>query len=168
MEDDVVLAHEHVAASAGVVPPVAPGVGIAGALGPFDRCRQVAGDRVEPDVDALHVVVAPAVDRDLDAPVEVAGDGARLELLDVVVAEVQHVGTPVLAGVEPFLQLVGQRGQIQEEVLGLTELRSLSVDAAVRVDQVDRIELVAAVVALVAPGELELADRAGALDVAVG
>src|SRR5690606_39772033 len=44
----------------------------------------------------------------------------------------------------------------------------LTVDPRARVDQVDRVELVAAVVALVTPGPLEAADRAGALDVAVG
>ena len=50
----------------------------------------------------------------------------------------------------------------------LLEDRRRPVDLRPRVDQVDRVELVPAVVALVAAGRLEPADRAGALDVAVG
>ena len=53
-------------------------------------------------------------------------------------------------------------------MLGLDELRRLAVDPAARVDQVGGVELVAAVVALVAAGAVVPADRAGALDVAVG
>ena len=57
--------------------------------------------------------------------------------------------------------------EVEEEVLGLDEDRGLAVDAAARVLQVDRVELVAAVVALVAPRAVVGADGAGALDVAV-
>ena len=53
-------------------------------------------------------------------------------------------------------------------MLGLDELRRLAVDLRARVDQVGRVELVAAVVALVAARAVVPADRAGALDVAVG
>ena len=49
-----------------------------------------------------------------------------------------------------------------------TNVRRLAVDLAARVDQVGRVELVAAVVALVAARVGVPADRAGALDVAVG
>ena len=49
----------------------------------------------------------------------------------------------------------------------LLEDRRRPVDLRPRVDQIDRVELVPAVVALVAAGRLEPADRAGALDVAV-
>ena len=73
-----------------------------------------------------------------------------------------------LALVEPCLQGVGQRRQVEEEVLGLDELRDLAVDPRARVPQVGRVELVAAVVALVAARTRVAADGAGALDVAVG
>ncbi len=53
-------------------------------------------------------------------------------------------------------------------MFGFDELRLLPVDARHRIDQVGRIELVAAVVALVAARAVVTADRAGALDVAVG
>ena len=78
------------------------------------------------------------------------------------------LGRQLLAGVEPVAERLGEGRQVEEEVLGLDELRRLAVDPATRVDQVDRVELVAAVVALVAAGAVVAADRAGALDVAVG
>jgi len=53
-------------------------------------------------------------------------------------------------------------------VLLLDEQRRLPVDLRHGVDQVGRVELVAAVVALVAARVRVAADRAGALDVAVG
>ena len=61
----------------------------------------------------------------------------------------------------------GQRRQVQEQMLGLDESRCLTVDPGPRVDQVDGIQLVSAVVALVAPGAVVTTDRAGAFDVAV-
>jgi hypothetical protein len=65
-------------------------------------------------------------------------------------------------------QGVGERRQVEEEVLGLDEDRRLAVDLGARVDQFLGLELVAAVVALVAAGLAVATDRAGALDVAVG
>ena len=63
---------------------------------------------------------------------------------------------------------VRERGQVEEQVRRLAELRRRAVDDRARVDQVDGVELVAAVVALVAARLREAADRARALDVAVG
>ena len=168
VEDDVVLAHEVVALGLRVGPPQPPGLGVAGPLRPLDRGGEVADHRVEPDVQPLHRLVAPALERDRHAPVDVAGDGARLELGDEVLAELEHVRPPVGPRLQPRGQGAGQRGQVEEEVLGLDELRRLAVDLGARVDEVDRVELVAAVVALVAARAAVAADRAGALDVAVG
>ncbi len=53
VEGDVVLAHEVVGQRLGVVPPVAPAIRLALAARPLDRRRQVADDRVEPDVETL-------------------------------------------------------------------------------------------------------------------
>jgi hypothetical protein len=53
-------------------------------------------------------------------------------------------------------------------MLGLDELRDLAVDPGLGIDQVLRVELVAAVVALVAARAGVTADRAGALDEPVG
>ena len=168
VEDDVVLAHEVVGVGVRRLPPLPPRLGVAGAAGPLDRRRQVADDGVEPDVDALVRPVAPAVQRHRHAPVDVAGVAARLEVLEQVDAEVQDVGPPALAGGQPVAERAGEGRQVEEVVLALDELRRLAVDLADRVDQVDRVELVAAVVALVAAGAVVAADRAGALDVAVG
>ena len=79
-----------------------------------------------------------------------------------------HVRPPALLRGEPRLELLGERRQVEEQVLRLAELRRRAVDDRARVDQVDGIELVAAVVALVAARLREAADRARPLDVAVG
>ena len=169
VEDDVVLAHEVVGLGVLVVPPGAPGVRVAGPAGPLDGRRQVADHRVEPDVDPLVVAVPPAVERHGDAPVEVAGDRPRLEVVEQVERELEHVRPPVaFLGLQPGAERVGERGQVEEVVLLLDEQRGLAVDLRLRVDQVGRVELVAAVVALVAARARVAADRAGALDVAVG
>ena len=171
VEGDVVLAHEVVGDGLRVVPPLAPALGVAGAAGPLDRRREVADDGVEPDVEPLGRVVAPAVERHRDAPVDVAGHGPRADVVEDVQAELDDVGPPGARRrtlLEPLAQRVGERRQVEQEVLGLDELRCLAVDPAARVDQVGRVELVAAVVALVAAGLAVAADRAGALDVAVG
>ncbi len=52
-------------------------------------------------------------------------------------------------------------------MLGLLEARGLAVDLGHRVEQLVRVELVAAGVALVAAGAVGTADRAGAFDVTV-
>ena len=82
MEGDVVLAHEIVGGGFGIVPPFAPRFGLALAPRPFDGGRQVADHRVEPHIQLLVRVVDPAVHRHRDAPVDVARDGARLDLLE--------------------------------------------------------------------------------------
>ena len=55
VEDDVVLPHEVRVLGGGVLPPLAPRLGIAAVLGPFDRGGEVADDGVEPHVDPLVV-----------------------------------------------------------------------------------------------------------------
>ena len=150
VEDDVVLAHEVVGLRVRRLPPGPPGVRVAGAPRPLDRRRQVADDRVEPDVDPLVRPVPPAVQRDRHAPVEVTGDGPRLQVAEQVQRELQHVGPPLAAlALQPGPEHVGEGGQVEEELLGLHEDRRLAVDLRARVDQVGGVELIAAVVALV-------------------
>jgi hypothetical protein len=106
--------------------------------------------------------------RDRHAPVEVARDGARLEVGDEVLAELQDVRAPAGTGLQPRAERIGEGRQLEEELRRLLEPRGLAVDLAARVDEVLRVELVAAAVALVAARAVVGADRAGALDVAVG
>src|SRR5205807_4071777 len=101
-------------------------------------------------------------------PVQVPGDGPGLQLGDVVERVGADVGSPVLAAGDPVPELLREGRQLEEELLGLSKDRNLAVDPRARLDQVDRVELVPAVVALVAAGLRVAADRAGALDVAVG
>ncbi len=74
----------------------------------------------------------------------------------------------MLLRLDPGRQLLLERGQVEKEVLRLLEDGCRPVDPRTRIDQVGGIELVAAVVALVAARALEAADRARALDVAIG
>ena len=167
MEDDVVLSHEVEAARVRVLPPLAPRLGPVDVVRPLDRGGEVADDRVEPDVDPLRVL-GVAVDRNRHAPVDVARHRARLHLSRQVEREVAHVRPPVRLRLDPLDQPLAESRQIEEEVRRLAELRCRAVHDRARVDQVDRIELVATVVALVATRLLVAADRAGSLDVAVG
>jgi hypothetical protein len=73
-----------------------------------------------------------------------------------------------LTPVEPLADGVREGGEVEEEVLGLDEPGDLAVDLAAGVDELGRVDLVAAVVALVATRLGIPADGAGALDVAVG
>ena len=168
VEGDVVLAHEVVRLGVRIGPEPPPGVRVTRPLGPLDRRRQVADHGIEPHVDALHRCRLPVGQRDRHPPVEVTGDRPGSQFGEQVLAELQHVGTPVGAGLQPLAEGPGQRRQVKEEVLGLDELRGLAVDPRPWVDQIDRIELPATVVALITPGAVVAAVRAGAFDVAVG
>src|SRR5699024_11601096 len=120
-------------------------------------------------VQALVRLVLPA--RHRDAPVDVAGHRAGLDVLEDVLAEADHVGAPQpgrLALVEPAAELPGQGRQVQEPVRGLDELRGLAVHAGDGIDQVRGVQLVAAGVGLITARAGRAADRAGPLDVAVG
>ena len=168
VEGDVVLAHEVVGRALRVVPPFAPLLRVALAAGPFDGGRQVADHGVEPHVQLLVRVVDPALHRHRDTPVDVAGDGARLDFLEQAQREIDDVGTPALAGLQPRLVGFGERRQVEEVVLGLLEARGFAVNLGDGVDELVRVELVAAGVALVATRTFGMANRALALDVAVG
>src|SRR5665811_2212944 len=103
--------------------------------------------------------IRDSVQRDRDAPVDVACHGPRPDVLEDVLAELDDVGAPGarrLATVEPLAERLRQRRQVEEEVLGLDELRGLAVDLAVWVQQLGRVKLVAAVVAPVSYTHLTL------------
>ena len=139
-------------ARVGVLPPVAPGIGRAAVRGPLDGRRQVADDRVEPDVDPL--VVALRVlgrNRDRHAPVEVARDRPRLQVLEQAEREVPDVRAPVRPAARSTPS-AARRTPGRSRKRWFVSLKTGGVPSIfeLRVDQVDRVELVAAVVALVA------------------
>ena len=70
--------------------------------------------------------------------------------------------------VDVLQQALLEGRQVEEQVLGLADDRRRPAQLAARVDQLDRVERPAAVVALVATSAGVAAVRAGALDVAVG
>ena len=179
VERHVVLAHELDVADAGsalvLAPPALPAGGAEpGRVSPFGGGADVLDRRVEPDVEdlALHPRPGLAAAPDRDAPVEVAGDAAVLKPLAVVEPLLRDRGRehrPVGLGVEPVPQPVAHQALPQVEVLGLAHLEvGRAGDRRARLDQVGRVELLGAVLALVAAGARIAAVRAGALDVAVG
>src|SRR6266545_1975947 len=90
-------------------PPRAPG--------PLDGRGQVPDHRVEPDVDPLVRPVPPAVERNGHAPVQVARYRPRLQVVEEVEGELEHVRPPVARlGLQPGAQHLGERRQVQEIV----------------------------------------------------
>src|SRR5207245_3152768 len=112
-------------------------------------------------------IVVPAGERDLHAPIGVVRDGSGLEVANELERVFADVRTPVAVTLDPFLQLVAEGGQVEEEVLGLLELDGRVASTLVRIDQIDRVELVAAVLALVASRGIETADWTLAFDVSI-
>ena len=179
MERHVVLAHEldvaHVVRALVGAPPAPPGrLVLPGPLGPFGGGADVLDRRVEPDVEdlALHPRPGRVAAPDRDAPVEVAGDRAVLQPLAVVEPLERDRGReqrPVGLGLDPAAQLLAHQALPQVEVAGLAHLEvGRARDRRARLDQVGRVELLGAVLALVAARPRIAAVRAGADDVAVG
>ena len=161
VEDDVVLADEVDQPGVRRLPPLLPAVGQE-----LLRVGDVADRGVEPHVEDLAL---GALHGHGHAPVEVAGDGARLQAavqpaLDLAV----DVGAPLLVALEdPFAEpglIVLERevpvGGLLLDGLGAAEL-------ALGVDQLLGAERAAAFLALVAVGAFIAALGAGAHDVAV-
>src|SRR4029079_2169214 len=119
-------------------------------------------------VDALVRVLRIAGDGDAHAPVQVTRDRTGTHVVEQAPREVAGVRGTALPAVYPGLQRLREGGQVEEEVVRLPELGRRAVDLRARIDQVGRVELVAAVVALVAAGLPVPADRARSLDVPVG
>src|SRR5438105_1694284 len=69
VEDDVVLALKVRVQRVLGLPPVAPRIGLAADRSPFEARGQVADHRVEPDVDALVLILGVARDGNAHAPV---------------------------------------------------------------------------------------------------
>ena len=87
---------KYVCSAIGVLPPLAPRIGSSTLLGPFDRCRQVSDDRVEPHVDPLVVAFLVTGDRNRNTPVEIARDRTGFELLHEVEREAADVLPPTV------------------------------------------------------------------------
>ena len=87
--------------------------------------RSGTDDGVEPHVQTLGGLILPAGDR--NAPVDVARHGARADVFQEVLGELDDVGTPgtgLLALVEPGGQGLGEGGQVEEVVDDSTKLGS--------------------------------------------
>lgn len=88
-------------------------------------------------------------------PQEMSRLGARANIVKKVLGEGDDVGTPFAGGldfVQPHAERIGERGQIEEVVLGNLELRRLARNLRHRVDEFLGVKLIAAIVALIAAG----------------
>ena len=180
VERHVVLAHEldiaHVVRALVGAPPAFPvGLVLAVAHRPIRRWRRCIRSarrtrRRRPCPPCRASPRSPLLHR--HAPVEIAGDAAVLQPVAVVQPFPGDRGgqdRPVGLAVDPGVQPVAHRRLAQVEVLGLAHLQiGRARDRRARVDQVGRVELLGAVLALVAAGAVVAAIGAGALDVAVG
>src|SRR5207245_4983275 len=101
----------------------------------------------------------PAGERNRHAPVEVAGNRSRFQVAHYPERVFADVRPPAVVLLDPPLQLLAERRQVEEKVLRLPKLHRRVASALVRIDQVDRVQLVAAVVALVAARVGETTDR---------
>ncbi len=105
------------------------------------------------------------------APVKVAGDATVAQSVAVVQPFLGDRGgqdRPVGLAVDPFVQIVLQRGLAQVKVLGFADFQIGGPrDRAARLDQVGRVKLLGAVLALIATSLVVAAVRAGALDIAI-
>ena len=87
---DIVFADELDKFGFRVAPKILPSVGMADLLGPFLRCGNVADGSVEPDIKDFS-----RISRDGNAPIGVAGDGARLQIIDVARGKMNYVFFPI-------------------------------------------------------------------------
>ncbi len=147
---------------------MSPAVGICTVARPLLACRQIADDRVVPDIDAL--AGAEVVNREFDTPVEITGDRSveQALLIDPAPHEIQNVGTPVGLVGEVGTDLGREIGIAEVEVFGLSQHRGGLGKLRPRVDQVGGIERAAALVALITASVVIGTVRTGALDVAIG
>ncbi len=162
VEHDVVLADEIYYARLGVFPPALPRVGQQ-LLGVGD----IAYGGVEPHVE--HFSVSPFHGHGY-APVEVAGDGARLQAeVEPRLALAVHIGAPFLVPVEnPALKLGLPAVEREIPVECLAQNGDVAGFGAARVYQFGGAERRAAFLALVAIGARSVAHGAFAHHVAVG
>ena len=179
MERHVVFAHElvigHVRSTFVGAPPALPCRIIQTVrIGPFGGAGDVFDGGIEPDVEhlALHPRPRLIAAHHRDAPMQIAGDAAILQPVAIVQPFLGDRGgqdRPVGLAVDPSLQLVLQRALHEVKVLGFPLFQIGGAgNRRARVDKVGRIQLLGAVVALVAARRFKPAVRAGAFDIAVG
>ena len=176
VEGDVILAHElgigHIIGAFVGAPPAFP-IRAFTCIDPFLGAGDIFDRRVKPDVEDLALHAGPVLCSvfDRDAPVQIAGDAAVLQAVAVIEPFVGDGGCeygPVGFGVDPCLQIVTQVGLLEVEVLCFALFQiGCARDGGARIDQIGRVELFCAIVALIAARIFKAAIGAGAFDVAI-
>ena len=85
MKRDVIFADEIDEFGLWIKPIIFPSFGFTYFFGPFARCRDIADRRVEPDVENLALGLWK---RNRNAPIGIAGNGARAQFFDIGFGEV--------------------------------------------------------------------------------
>src|SRR5208282_290473 len=148
------------------VPVRLPRVRTSGADCPLLRSGEIPRDGVEPDVETLRVV---PVERYGHSPVEVAGDGRRVEaLLEEVLRDAEGSRTPMLLMAQVLPELLLEPVELEIEVLRGPEFGRGAAKSTPRAPELTRLEGATAVVAFVTASVLEAAVRARADQVPVG
>src|SRR5208282_1887446 len=148
------------------VPVRLPRVRTSGADCPLLRSGEIPRDGVEPDVETLRVV---PVERYGHSPVEVAGDGRRVEaLLEEVLRDAEGSRTPMLLMAQVLPELLLEPVELEIEVLRGPEFGRGAAKSTPRAPELTRLEGATAVVAFVSASVLEAAVRARADQVPVG
>ncbi len=161
VERNVVLADEVVTDRVRILPPVAPGLRVARPGRPLPARRQIADDRLEPDIDAL--ARTELVGGQRHTPVKIPGDRPVVQtVLDELQRPVHDMPAPALARFQPRQQVIGKGRQPQEEVRGGPLLRKRTSDLAARIQQDVGVKRTAAVLALVTTSLAVGAERAAA------
>ncbi|MCD2513362.1 hypothetical protein LQ562_12630 [Acidovorax sp. D4N7] len=167
VEGHVVLGHElHQADFFRPLPPLPPGLRIALLSRPILGHGDIGDGRIEPDIEDLAL---PALERDRDAPLQVPRDAARMQPgIEPFPGNGAYVLRSAFARAYPVLKLRLQRVELQKDMPALAQLQfSIRVQPAPWLNQFQRIEQLAAAIALVAACRPITAMRAGPDDIAV-
>lgn len=74
----------------------------------------------------------------------------------------------MVLALDPIGQAFCKRRKVQEEMLRLTEVGWIAIDRRTGIDEVDRVQLITALIALITSRAFVTADRTCSFDVAVG
>ncbi len=119
VERHIVLADKMNHPGSLVFPPRFPyGLVADGIQAPLPCIGYIADGRVKPHIDTFSDGVL-VLHGDGNAPIRIAGNASRPQVIDPPVGDTFHVGAPLGMAVQPFLQARRKPGQIKKPMAGL-------------------------------------------------
>ena len=172
----IVLAHElgigHILGAFIRAPPAFP-ILACSRIYPFLRAGDIFDRGIEPDIEHFAFHAGPVLIAVLNrnAPVQIAGNAAVLQPIAIIEPFLCNRGGqywPVGFAVDPVLQLAAHLALSQIKMFGIALLEiGRARNRRARIDQIGRIKLLGAIVALIAARAFKAAIGAGAFDIAV-